>query len=225
MAYIISFLSQKGGVGKSTLARLAAVEFARLDEGTWDVKIADLDISQGTSYHWMQRRRANEISPEIRVEGMPVAKALKDADHFNVMILDGAAKSTSETKAAAQASNLIVLPSGPSEDDTHPTVSLAHELRAAGIDMDKVLVVLTRTGKSDAEETAARAYFAKVGLKVAEATMSEQIAYRNASNIGYAGSETKIKSLNEKAQAVVSEIMNALTAQVTTDDNEQSSAA
>jgi ABC-type transport system involved in cytochrome bd biosynthesis fused ATPase/permease subunit len=49
MALIIGVVSQKGGVGKSTIARLIARELAAQD---WEVKIADLDISQATSYHW-----------------------------------------------------------------------------------------------------------------------------------------------------------------------------
>jgi chromosome partitioning protein len=40
MSHIIGFISQKGGVGKSTLARLVAREYA---SGGWNVKIADLD--------------------------------------------------------------------------------------------------------------------------------------------------------------------------------------
>lgn len=48
MAIILGVVSQKGGVGKSTIARLIARELASQD---WQVKIADLDISQATSYH------------------------------------------------------------------------------------------------------------------------------------------------------------------------------
>jgi len=40
---ILSLISQKGGVGKSALARLLAVEFAKAG---WSVKIADLDAAQ-----------------------------------------------------------------------------------------------------------------------------------------------------------------------------------
>ena len=53
MAMIVGIVSQKGGVGKSTLARLIAREFAAQD---WQVKIADLDVSQATSFHWRSRR-------------------------------------------------------------------------------------------------------------------------------------------------------------------------
>jgi Mrp family chromosome partitioning ATPase len=40
---IISLVSQKGGVGKTALARLLAVEFAR---SGWDVKLVDLDTAR-----------------------------------------------------------------------------------------------------------------------------------------------------------------------------------
>jgi len=58
-----------------------------MDGGTWDVKIADLDISQATSFHWMQRRHANATQPEIRVEGYQrLEKATNDAEHFDVIV-------------------------------------------------------------------------------------------------------------------------------------------
>ena len=52
MTIIICMCSQKGGVGKSTLARLVAREYANAG---WSVKIADLDVSQGTSFNWQGR--------------------------------------------------------------------------------------------------------------------------------------------------------------------------
>ena len=53
MAVLLALISQKGGVSKSTLARLIAREYANAG---WNVKIADLDVSQGTSFHWQGRR-------------------------------------------------------------------------------------------------------------------------------------------------------------------------
>ncbi|MHC5722014.1 MAG: nucleotide-binding protein, partial [Nostoc sp.] len=80
-------MSQKGGVGKSTLARLIAREYAAAG---WDVKIADLDISQGTSTDWKQRREVNGIQPEIAVEPFrTVAQALKHASVYDLMVMDG----------------------------------------------------------------------------------------------------------------------------------------
>jgi chromosome partitioning protein len=58
-------LAQKGGVGKSALSRLIAREYANAG---WNVKIADLDVGQGTSFNWQGRRLQNEIKPVIPVE-------------------------------------------------------------------------------------------------------------------------------------------------------------
>jgi AAA domain len=49
MVTIIAFVSQKGGVGKSTLSRAVAREAAHAGLRT---KIADLDTQQGTSIDW-----------------------------------------------------------------------------------------------------------------------------------------------------------------------------
>ena len=61
---IISLISQKGGVGKSAVARLLGVEFTKAG---WNVKIADLDPVQGTTTRWKSRRDQAGIQPEIAV--------------------------------------------------------------------------------------------------------------------------------------------------------------
>ena len=60
MAIKIGVVSQKGGVGKSTLARMIACEYA---EAGWEVKIADMDLKQSTSYDWQQDRLAKGTEP------------------------------------------------------------------------------------------------------------------------------------------------------------------
>ena len=49
MPVIVSFVSQKGGVGKSSLTRALAVTLAR---GGMKVLVADLDPQQGTVIEW-----------------------------------------------------------------------------------------------------------------------------------------------------------------------------
>lgn len=68
MTYIIGMVSQKGGVGKSTLARMMAREFVA---GGLTTKIADLDTQQQTCTHWAgpARRRwrhARAASAKLR---------------------------------------------------------------------------------------------------------------------------------------------------------------
>ena len=82
MGYSIGVVSQKGGVGKSTIARSIATAYA---QNEWDVKIADLDINQSTSYQWQKRRLQAQIEPVIQVECFgAVSQAIKQADHYDL---------------------------------------------------------------------------------------------------------------------------------------------
>lgn len=223
--FIISVLSQKGGVGKSTLSRLLGVEFGRMDGGTWDVKIADLDVAQGTSYQWMQRRAANGISPDVRVEAMRLDKALKDADNFHVMVLDCAGYTSTDTGRAAKASTLIIVPCGTGVDDLQPTVGVLRELQRAGVNPKRMLVVLTGTQDSDAEIAEARTYITDAGFQVAPTTLAEKTLYRRGLDVGQALSEVKHKGLAERAQQLFADMIKPLESLTQEPDTKKENAA
>lgn len=200
MAIIVSFVSQKGGVYKSTLARLLAREFAAQE---WNVKIADLDISQGTCFQWRARRLGNRIEPDIPVEQFgSVDKALKIADQYDILIFDGAPHSSSATRAIAQASGLTVIPTGLAVDDLQPAVTLAHDLAKNGVARAKIVFALCKVGDSPAEIEDARAYLQEAGYDVLPGTLPEKVGYRRASDEGKALTETRFASLNQRAEEV-----------------------
>src|SRR5262245_57341102 len=62
---VVAFCSQKGGVGKSTLA--AAMAAAAAQERGVNVRIIDADPLQETSAAWVGRRRAAGIRPDIGI--------------------------------------------------------------------------------------------------------------------------------------------------------------
>src|ERR1017187_225420 len=101
---IISLISQKGGVGKTSLARLLAVEFTRAG---WTVKIADLDTAQGTATKWKARRDRAKLQPEIPVEKFgTIDRAIKEAERFDLILMDGPAHAEQGGRAMAKASDL-----------------------------------------------------------------------------------------------------------------------
>ena len=208
MAILIGMVSQKGGVGKSTLARLVAGEYAKAG---WNVKIADLDVSQGTSYHWQARRLQHALEPVIAVERFgTVEQVLRIGSHYHLMILDGPPHSTAGTLQIGQAADLVVLPSGLSLDDLEPSVLLAHELVKKGIDRQKIAFALCRVGDSESEIAEARSYIDQAGYAVFRGEIPEKTAYRRASDDGRTLTETRFASLNQRSDVLTQSIVNHL---------------
>jgi chromosome partitioning protein len=206
MATLIGLVSQKGGVGKSTLARLVAREYA---SAGWQVKIADLDISQGTSTDWKQRRERAGIKPEIAVEPFgTVAQALKVARMYDLLVFDGPPHSMAGTLEIANASDAVILPTGLSLDDLKPSVLLAHELIQNGIPGDRVAFVLCRVGDRENEIVEARAYVVKAGYRLLDGDLPERTGYRRASDQGRAASETTHPSLRERAERLAQSVID-----------------
>lgn len=208
MAAVIAFVSQKGGVGKSTLARALARESAA---GGLKTKIADLDTQQGTSVDWNRTRMDAGIEPSVSVESFRTAKqALAVADHFDILILDGPARTSQATLDIAQSSSLVVQPTGASLDDLRPAVREFHALVKAGIPRERLTFALNRIG-TDAEEADARAYLAEAGYSVLEGCLVERPAYRKAQNGGLAVTETRYTALNTRADALIQSLIDRVT--------------
>jgi chromosome partitioning protein len=206
MSQIIAVVSQKGGVGKSTLARLIAREYANAG---WSVKIADLDISRGTSFNWQARRLQHEVEPVIAVERFgSVEQALKAAPLVDLMILDGPPHSTAGTLMLARAADVVILPAGLALDDLQPTVLLAHELVGKGISREKLAFAFCRVGDSAPEISEARRYIVEAGYRALSGSIPEKIAYRRASDGGRALTETRFPTLNQRSDELVQSIIN-----------------
>jgi len=206
MSLVIGVVSQKGGVGKSTLSRLLAREYACAG---WSVKIGDLDISQGTSFSWQARRLQHATEPVIPVERFgTVDQALRTANHYDLVILDGAPHSTAATLKIADASHLVVLPTGLSLDDMEPSVLLAHEPVKKGVKKQKLAFALCRVGDSESEIVEARDYLSQAGYRVLPGSLPEKIAYRRASDEGRAVTETRFSSLNTRADELAQSVID-----------------
>ena len=206
---IVSMISQKGGVGKSTIARSVAVE---LVNAGWSVKIADLDTHQGTSTKWKIRRDAAGFSPEIPVEKYKtVDRALKESAAYDAMILDGPAHADRNGLLMAQASDLVVLPTSYSLDDMEPAVEVFYDLEEKGVDPAKIAVVFTAKGTSlNAAELTARSYFKRAGITPLKPVMPHKTSIETAMMEGKSASEIAHKGLKGQVINVVSEITKRL---------------
>ena len=100
---MIGLVSQKGGVGKSTLARMVARELAAAG---MRVRIADLDGQQATASAWATTRAEAGIEPAIEArEYETVRAALAEAQDLDALLLDGRPHSSRQTVEIARAAH------------------------------------------------------------------------------------------------------------------------
>jgi chromosome partitioning protein len=210
MPAVIAFISQKGGVGKSTLARALAAVCA---QAGLEVVLADLDPRQQTLIQWQKARTAQRVSPRLSVEPFDdAAEAVERAEACDLLILDTPGGVNDDTLSVARMAHLIVQPTGPSLDDLHPTVLLFHELVAVGIPKSNLVAALCRVLNGEDEEAAARAYLEEAGYEVLEGSIPESLTYRVAHNRGRSLTETNEQAFNERADALIEALLTKVAA-------------
>lgn len=205
---VISCLSQKGGVGKSTLARLIARTYAAAG---WTVKICDFNTTQLTSQKWARTRAAQNIAPAIHAEAFIAPTRLR-RENYNLVVADGRPDSDQSSLGIARVSDLIILPTGLALDDLEPQLAFAKELAAKSIPAHRILFVLNKTNDSAIAVEAARDYLRE--FAVAKQDIVARISYQRAQNYGKALSEVggSVGRLEETADLLAAEIVEFVTA-------------
>jgi len=204
---IVGVVSQKGGVGKSTLCQLIAREAAAAGK---QAKILDFDTKQMTSTEWVRARLERDIEPEVQAEPVRnIDKALKQNRGYDIVVLDGAPGTPKRTADMVGACDLIVLPTGASRADLVPTLALARSivtmhLRAAG-----PIFALCRV-MTDKEASEARAMISNAGFETLDGELIERPGYRLAQDVGRSATETGFPSLNDKARRLAHGVLGRL---------------
>lgn len=206
----LAVLSQKGGVGKSTIARLMATAYAGAG---WRVKIADFNTKQLDSVGWAGVRLKQNAQPKVQAEAFPnVRKALTQQTQYDLMVFDGKPSFDAITLDIARESDLVVIPTQVTLDDLDPQVKFAHELLSRGVERADILFVLNKTLDSAASVTDAKGYVEAAGYRCAATDLPVKTGYQLAQNQGRAINESQYPSLNERADALAQEIIDRLSA-------------
>ena len=129
----LTLVTQKGGVGKTTLAASLAVAAAQAGE-----KVVALDLDpQGSLGVWGDTRTADAPAvdrlPAERLGELPaILEALK-AEGYTVAILDTAGVSSTGGNLAMQAADLALVPARPSRLDLQATMPTIETLMRLGM--------------------------------------------------------------------------------------------
>ena len=109
MPHIISFLNQKGGVGKSTLSINIAACLNLLGQ---KVLLIDAD-KQGTASTWASLRDETGFQVVSMARENMARDAIKLADDFDFTIIDGPPQAETISRSCIVASDLVVIPIEP----------------------------------------------------------------------------------------------------------------
>jgi chromosome partitioning protein len=202
---LIAILSQKGGGGKSTIARCLAVELTKKHK----VLLIDLDWQQKTSQEWSQRRKKLNIKPSIECQVFPYFDPKLVNSSYDYLIIDGPAKISKESLLIAQQANLIIQPVRPSLDDLNPAIREFNGLFKAGIGKKKLGFIINCTS-SQTEEKNAREYLTEAGYFAFATSLLDRVSYREAQNYGLAINEVKYQRLREQTKQLIKEIISII---------------
>jgi chromosome partitioning protein len=210
---VIACLSQKGGVGKSTLSRMIATAYA---EHNMRVGIMDFNGKQQTSIDWAETRERFNIEPPVRAELATQANRLRTNKQFDVIVADGKPDSPDITLSIALVANLIVIPTSVSIDDLRPQVKFARELVERGVKASRIIFVVNR--HTDNQSLIQDAYdYIGADFKVAERHLPYRDVFIRCHNGGHSIGEVRkavlgnVGALAETTAALALEI--ATTAQ------------
>ncbi len=193
---VASFIGQKGGVGKSALARVLAVAAARKGR---KVLLADFDIEQLTSVEWAKTRAHGGFKPEIEARAFKTLKKLrKNVSGYDLVVADTRGYADDLTEDVAEESDVVFLPTGTSTDDLRPTLGLARKLARHGI-ADKIVVVLSKIGRSERQLDDAIGQIEDAGFAPLEVAWPQRDGFQVEFDEGRSGAESPNPHLRQLA--------------------------
>src|SRR5690242_10541098 len=155
MATVVAFVSQKGGVGKSTLVRALATSAVRAG---LSVRTVDLDPDQATITIWALARDRYRVVPPIKVEAFRLAEdALASKRDEDLVIIDTPGGIGDAAGQIAAHADFLVQPTSPSIDDMYPATLVFRALERVGVPRNRLAFAVCRT-LADEEASHARAY-------------------------------------------------------------------
>lgn len=217
---IITIGGEKGGSGKSCLARNLAAYFAGK---RFDTILVDGD-PQRTSANWCSRRElvnndnGNVYPPVHCVEKTGDLRAsLRDLkQRYQIVIVDVGGRDSRELRTAAVVSDMLISPFRPSQDDIDTLPQLSEIVKQArDFNEDLVVAMLfaqapTASGNREVEET--RSMIAEYAdtLPLMPLLIRQYRAYRDTSFMGIGVTEFSSGPAKAEIQLVGQEILRTL---------------
>jgi chromosome partitioning protein len=170
---VIAIVSQKGGVGKSTLAVHLATEANAQGQR---VLLLDLD-PQGSAMEWASRR--GDRPPDVSgANPASIAKELEraKADGYDLVVIDTAPHADHAALQAARAADLVVIPCRPS---TFDIAAISATLDLCKLANKQAVVVINAAPIRSRVTTEAEEAIAEKGAQISLVVIRQRVAFQH----------------------------------------------
>lgn len=182
MSFVISFLNQKGGVGKSTLSINVAACLAILGQ---KVLLIDAD-KQSTASTWVSLRQETKFQVVSMARENMARDALRIAADFDFTIIDGPPQAETISRSCIVASDLVVVPIEPGGASRWSSDLMVRQLKEAQ-ELKPTLkcgFVVSRKIGSTVLGRDTRVMAADAGIPIFDTEIEQRIAYAEALTMG-----------------------------------------
>jgi len=180
---VISVLMQKGGSGKTTLVESLAVA-AMADEA---VAIVDLD-PQSTACKWGDRRNAEPAIMSVQPARLPQTLKVLREKGASLVLIDTPPRAADAAMAAAQAADLILIPSRPTINDLE-TIATTRDLISGAGASAKIAVVLNGIPPQGRQREQAENAVREMGLYICPVAFGHRSAFTHGAVLGQTAQE------------------------------------
>lgn len=203
---IISFLNQKGGVGKTTLAVHVATGLALSGS---KVLLVDAD-PQGSALDWAASREGEAPFPVIGIPKPAIHKEVpKHEKNYDFIVIDGPPRVNELARSAIMASDLVLIPVQPSPYDVWAAKEIVDLLNEASSFKDKLKaafvinrkIVNTAIGRDVAES------LAEYPVPVLNSQICQRVGFAESAAQGLTVLETEPEGLgSQEIKSLITEV-------------------
>lgn len=203
---IISFLNQKGGSGKTTLA--TNIAHGLVIKG-YKVLLVDTD-AQGSARDWNSANEG-EILPVIGLDRETLPKDLEAVkDGYDIIVLDGAPAVEKMSAVAIRVSNVVLIPVQPSPYDiwaTDELIGLIKSRQAVANGEPKAAFIISRVIKNTKLSKEVSTVLSEYDLPVFENYTSQLVIYPSTASKGFSVFSSAPNPACNEINGIINELM------------------